>query len=251
MKNTTTAPSKGKGSLPVFSKGMSIAILLFVLFVLVGCEQVLNAPSFNNMTAREKNSEIIGEERDKIVGKVSQTIFDAVDRDKSKGQSIGVVDIPKSGKRAFVSEGRYEISTGDSGNVVVYDLQGDPLISEMFDRFYGVDNSVTVNIGREHTIYFDGGIHGAEVRHAETQLSNNLTPGIWEVGIDIEAGAYTVTTEDRLVGYLQIFEPDKEVRVFELVGGGAIQTKSEVQLVDGQILKITGVKQVHFEPVEK
>ena len=138
MKNTTTAPIKGRGGLPASSKRMTIALLFAVLLVLVGCERVLNAPSFNNMTAHEKNSEVIGEERDKIVGKVSQTIFDAVDRDKSKGQSIGVVDIPKSGKRAFVPEGRYIISTGDSGNVVVFDLQGDPLISEMFDRFYGV-----------------------------------------------------------------------------------------------------------------
>ncbi len=189
MKNTTTAPIKGNGSLPVSGKRMTIALLLAVLLVLAGCEQVLNAPTFNNMTAHEKNSEIIGEERDKIVGKVSQTIFNAVDRDKSKGQSVGVVDIPKSGKRAFVPEGRYEIFAGESGNVVVYDLDGSPVISEMFDRFYGVDNSVTVNIGPEHTIFFDGGLGGATLLHAETQISNNLTTGIWEVGIDIEAGA--------------------------------------------------------------
>ena len=251
MKNTTTAPIKGKGSLAVSNKRIAIILILSVLLVMVGCERVLNAPTYNNMSAYEKNSEIIGEERDKIVGKVSQTIFDAVDRDNSKGQNVGIVDIPKSGKRAFVPEGRYEIFAGESGNVVVHDLEGHPVISETFDRFYGVDNSITVNIGREHTVFFNGGINGATILHAETQISNDLTAGIWEVGVDIEAGAYTVTTEDHLVGHLQILEPDKEVRVFELVGGGAIQTKSEVQLVEGQILKITGVKLVHFEPVEK
>ena len=103
MKNTTTAPIKGKGSLPVFSNIIAIALLFVVLLVLVGCERVLNAPAFNNMTAHEKNSEIIGEERDEIVGKVSQTIFDTVDRDNSKRSKRRVVQHPEVGKESFCS----------------------------------------------------------------------------------------------------------------------------------------------------
>jgi hypothetical protein len=68
--------------------------------------------------------------------------------------------------------------------------------------------------------------------------------------LDIEAGDYTITT-DNLVGYLQVFEPYKEVRIYELVGGGNLQTKSEVRLVDGQKLKITGVSHVQFKKKER
>ena len=243
MKNTTTATIKG-----VVGK---VSLLLAILLVLTGCGRILNAPTFNNMTAHEKNSEIVGEEKDEIVGSVSQTIFDTVDRDNSKGQEIATGEIEKSGMEINVPEGRYEIFAGNAGNVFIYDELGDLLIREMFDRFYGVDSTLTVDLGAGHTIFFDGGLDGATVRHAETKVSNNLTPGIWEVGFDIEAGDYTVTTDNRLVGYLQIFEPDKEVRVYELVGGGSVQTKSEVRLVDGQKLKITGVSHVQFKPNEK
>ncbi|WP_172370587.1 hypothetical protein [Sporosarcina jiandibaonis] len=243
MKNTITAPIK-----EVVSK---ITLLFAVLLVLAGCGSILNAPTYNNMTDAEKNSEIVGEEKDEIVGKVSQTIFDTVDRNNSKGQNIETGEIEKSGMEVNVPEGRYEIFAGEAGNVFIYDEQGDLLIREMFDRFYGVDSSLTVDLSENHTIFFDGGLEGATVRHAETKLSNSLSPGIWEVGLDINAGNYIVTTDDRLVGYLQVFDPGKEVRVYELVGGGSLQTKSDVQLVEGQKLKITGTKQVHFEPVGK
>ena len=228
-----------------------ILLLYFsVLLVLVGCGRILNAPTYNNITAYEKNSEIVGEEKEEIVGKVSQTIFDQVDRDNSEGEYVETGVIEKSGMEVSVPEGRYEIFAGAAGNVFIYDEQGDLLIREMFDRFYGVDSSLTVDLSESHTIFFDGGLEGATIRHAETKISNNLTPGIWEVGLDIEAGDYTITT-DNLVGYLQVFEPDKEVRVYELVGGGTTQTKSNVQLVEGQKLKITGVSQVQFKPNEK
>ena len=52
MKNTTTAPIKVKGSLR--AKWITIALLLTVLLVLVGCGRVLNAPTFNNITAYRK-----------------------------------------------------------------------------------------------------------------------------------------------------------------------------------------------------
>ena len=241
MKNTTTAPIKWEGS-----KWITIALLFSVLLVLAGCGRILNAPTFNNMTDAEKNSEIIGEEKDEIVGKVSQTIFDSVDRNNSKGQNVETGEIEKSGMEVKVPEGRYEIFAGVAGNVFIYDEQGDLLIREMFDRFYGVESALTVDLNENHIIFFDGGLDGATVRHAKTKISNNLTPGIWEVGLDIEAGDYTITT-DNLVGYLQVFEPDKEVRVYELVGGGTVQTQSNVQLTEGQKLKITGVNQVRFE----
>jgi hypothetical protein len=245
MKNTTTATIKGIGS-----TWIAVLLLLVVFLVLAGCGRILNAPTYNNMTAHEKNSEIVGEEKGEIVGKVSPTIFDTVDRENSKGQEITTGVIEKSGMEINVPEGRYEIFAGNAGNVFIYDEQGDLLIREMFDRIYGVDSSLTVDLGENHEIFFDGGLDGATVRHAETKIKNNLTPGIWEVGLDIEAGDYTITT-DNLVGYLQVFEPDKAVRVYELVGGGNLQTKSEVRLVDGQKLKITGVSHVQFKKNER
>lgn len=243
MRNTTTAPIKRNGS------WLSIALLFIVLLVLVGCGRVLNAPSHNNMTAIEKNSEIVGDEKSEVVGNISKTIFDRVDRTNRNAETYETGVIEKSGMEVKVSEGRYTIFAGDAGNVFVYDEQGDLLIRELFDGFYGVD-SLTVDISDNHTVFFDGGLEGATIMPAKTLMSNELTPGIWEVGVDIEAGKYSVSAGEGVLGHLQVFGPDEEVRVYELIGGVSTRTKSAVKLVDGQKLKITGLKFVQFKPTE-
>ena len=243
MRNTTTAPIKRNGS------WLSIALLFIVLLVLVGCGRVLNATSYNNMTAIEKNSEIVGDEKIEIVGNISKTIFDSVDRANLKAETYETGFIEKLGMEVKVPEGRYTIFAGMAGNVFVYDEQGDLVIRELFDDFYGVD-SLTVDIRDNYTVFFDGGNEGATIMPAETLISNELTPGIWEVGIDIEAGKYSVSAGEGVLGHLQVFDPDKEVRVYELIGGDTTRTESDVQLIDGQKLKLTGLKSVQFKPIE-
>ena len=239
MRSTTTAPISR----------LSIVLLIIVLLMLTGCGRLLNAPSYNNMTAIEKNSEIVGDEKNEIVGNISKTIFDSVDRANLKAETYETGVIEKSGMEVKVPEGRYIIFAGMAGNVFVYDEQGDLVIRELFDGFYGVD-SLTIDIRDDYTVFFDGGNEGATIMPAETIISNELTPGIWEVGVDIEAGKYSISVGEGVLGHLQIFELDKEVQVYELIGGGTTRTESDVQLVDGQKLKITGIKFIQFKPWE-
>lgn len=236
MKNTTTA---------LINRGI---LLLFVVVLLGGCNRYLNAPSFNHMTVVEKNSELVGDEKEEIVGNVSKTIFDSIDRSNSNAESVETGVIEKTGMEIQVSEGRYLIFAGPAGNVFIYDDEGDLLIRELFDTMSGA-SSLTVDLSEQHTLFFDGGLEGATIRPAETLISNELTPGIWEVGKDIQEGTYSISIEYG-IGHLQIFELDEEVRVYELIGGDYTQTESMVQLVDGQKLKITGVPLVQFEPTE-
>ena len=243
MRNTTIATISLKGS------RLSFALIAIVLLVLTGCGRVLNAPSFNNMTAIEKNSEIVGDEKNEIVGNVNKAIFDSVDRANLKAETYETGVIEKSGMEVKVPEGRYMIFAGMAGNVFVYDEQGDLVIRELFDEIYGVD-SLTVDIRDDYTVFFDGGNEGATIMPAETLISNELTPGIWEVGVDIEAGKYSISVGGGVLGHLQVFDPNKEVRVYELIGGDTTRTESHVELVDGQKLKITGINSIQFNPTE-
>lgn len=236
MRNTTMA---------LISRGIT---LLFVIVMLGGCDGYLNATPSNHMTAVEKNSEIVGDEKEEIIGKVSQTIFNAIDRSNTDVERVETGVIEKTGMEIQVSEGRYVIFAGPAGNVFIYDEKGDLLIRELFDMTGGA-GSVTVDLSEEHTLFFDGGLDGATILPAETFISNELTPGIWEVGKDIQEGAYTISTAYG-IGHLQIFELDEEVLVYELIGGDYTQTESVIQLVDGQKLKITGVPLIQFEPTE-
>lgn len=241
MKNTTTALINGKGS------RLSLALVVIVILLLSGCNRVLNASSFNNMSAIEKNSEIIGEEKKGIIGDVSQDIYQSIDRSNLKAETLETGIIQKSGMEVKVPEGRYTIHAGAAGNVFVYDEEGELLIRELFDSMFGVE-TIQLDIGDNYTIFFDGGLYGATLSPAETLMSNELTSGIWEVGLDIEAGNYSVTAEEGILGYLQVFEIDEEVRLYELIGGATVQTTSDVLLVDGQKLKITGVPLAKFTP---
>ncbi|WHT47853.1 hypothetical protein QNH10_17450 [Sporosarcina thermotolerans] len=49
-------------------------------------------------------------------------------------------------------------------------------------------------------------------------MATELTAGIWEVGLDIEAGEYIVSMDYGL-GYLEIHEKDKEPILYEIIGG--------------------------------
>lgn len=241
MRNTTTA------LINVKSSRLSLVLLIIVLIVLSGCDRVLNASSFNNMSAIEKNSEIIGGEKDEIVGDVSKGIYQSIDRANEKAEAFETSGIPKSGVEVKVPEGRYTIQAGSAGNVFIYDEEGELLMRELFDGMFGVE-SIELDIGENYTLFFDGGLYWATLSPTETTMSNELSSGIWEVGVDIEAGNYVVTADEGTLGYLQVFEIDEEVQVYELMSGDTLQTTSEVQLIDGQKLKITGIPLVVFNP---
>lgn len=131
-----------------------------------------------------------------------------------------------------------------TGNVYIHDENDDLLFHAIVGFPHGVE-SITVDLDEAKTITMDG-FEQAYVMPADTQLSMELTAGIWELGTDIEAGVYVITSPYGL-GYLQIFEPNEDPVVFEVIGGGFEGTKSDIQLRKGQKLRITDISMIQFQ----
>ncbi|SES61760.1 hypothetical protein SAMN05216389_10131 [Oceanobacillus limi] len=223
-------------------KRMIITIFIISLFVLVGCQQ---NPS-EKVLHYEANNEIIGTEKDEIIGDVSDTIYESIDRSNSEAEEMMVGPVEREGEEVTPSKGRYTISGGLSGRVVISDEQGNLLLEEILDQAYGVQ-SVTVDLNGSHSVYFDG-VEEAMISPAQTNFSNELSAGIWEVGKDIEAGDYSVmAASEQAFGDLMIFEEGESTRLYEIIDTSP-ESMIEVSLEDGQKVKISGLAFLEFKP---
>lgn len=214
-----------------------ISMFIVSLIVLTGCQQLSE-----KVLVYQENYEIIGTEREEIIGEVSDTIYESIDRSNSAATNVFIEPILQEGNDVTLPEGRYEITALMAGNVFVRDEHGTLLFHDIIARSpYGVER-ITVDVNGKHIIHVDG-FDNVMITPVPTQLSNELSPGIWEVGKDIKAGNYTVKGTG--LGYLQIFEQGQSPQVFEVIGWGS-ESVSEIQLKDGQKIKITGAQTVQF-----
>lgn len=219
------------------------------LFVLIGCS---HEPS-EKVLRYQENNEIIGKERDEIIGEYSDTIYESIDRSNSKATEMMIGPIEGTGEDITPPEGRYTITSvpasdgfPQSGRVLVYDEDGVLLIDELIDYSFGV-GSVTVNLNGTHTVHVDG-LDEVLFTPVTTQISNELSAGIWEVGQDIEPGDYYVyAASDFAFGDLHIFEEGESPKVFEFLNTSP-ESKIELQLKEGQKLRVSGLSLLHFEP---
>ena len=107
-----------------------------------------------------------------------------------------------------------------------------------------------MDIDSTFSIVFDGGYSTVTIKPVKTELSTELTTGIWDVGLDIEPGNYTISIPDGY-GFVQIFEEGKDPQLFELMGGELTDSKSQVQLKEGQKVRVSKVSMVKFEPLSE
>lgn len=229
-------------------KRVLFLVLIIGLFVLSGCGQ---EPS-EIVLAYQENSEIIGSEKDSIIGEVSDTIYDSIDRSNAKAKEIFLGPIEGQGVDITPPEGRYRISADmppdgmpQSGRILVHDEEGVLLLSEIID--YSFAGSLTVDLSGSHTVHIDG-LDYAMLIPEETKVSDDLSAGIWEVGKDIAAGNYSIFPTDSGFGDLQIFEEGKSPRLFEFLNTSP-ETAVELELKEGQKLKITGIYSLKFKPL--
>lgn len=234
MRNIIMTRNKGMGKLSF----VPFILGLFVL-ALSGCNQ--ESPSKKAIQYQE-NYEIVGSEKDELLGNVSDAIFKTSDRSNKGAEELFIKDVSKG--EISVPSGRYRIAGEMTGNVYIHDENGNLLYHAIVGSPYGVE-SITVDLDETDTITMDG-FDQAYVMPAETQLSTELTAGIWEVGTDIEAGDYAISSPYGL-GYLQIFDQNEDPVVFEVIGGGFEGTESDIQLRNGQKLRITDISMIHFE----
>jgi hypothetical protein len=224
-----------------------ISPLLFIIFILSGCEHgVFQDPLSEKVLRYEENFEITGSEKDEKIGTVNMAIFKTSDRSNALAKEVQLPVVRQEGEEVKLPSGRYSITGSPTGNVFVSDENGQLLLREIVGSYAGV-GSLTVDIDEAYTVRVDGGYDSVSILPVSTQLSTELTAGIWEVGLDIEAGDYEVTTPDGL-GYLQVLDKNDDPKLYELIGGTYSSTKSSQNLREGQRLLINGISIVHFLP---
>lgn len=218
------------------------------LLMLSGCHPLQKAVS-DKISPYEKNFEIIGSEKDVLIGKVNPAIFNTVDRSNEDAEQVERDVLTKEGVKVTLNEGRYTISGYPAGNIFIYDENGELVIREIVGQIGGV-GSLTVDIEGTYTVLADGGYDRVGFTPTPTELSTDLSAGIWEVGLDIEAGEYIFGSEYGM-GYLEILEKDKNPVLYEVIGGNVTGSKTRVTLTDGQKIRVTGISLVKFKTVEE
>ncbi|GEM_PF-5025968 len=215
-----------------------ICFMMISLLFFTGCQP---QPS-EKVLSYQTNYEITGDEKEKLLENMSESIYDSIDRTNAMAKEMVVDAIYKEGKDITVPEGRYQISGQLSGNVYIRDENGGLLLHELIaPPPLGIE-TITVDLSGSHIIHVNS-FEQVFITPVETKVSTDLSTGIWEVGKDIKEGTYVVTGDD--LGYLQIFEKGQSPHIYEVIGGDS-GTKIDVLLKKGQKLKITGTTQLHF-----
>ncbi|MFC5604599.1 hypothetical protein [Sporosarcina koreensis] len=226
--------------------GSFFLLLVLSLLMLAGCHP-LQKMEADGINPYEQNFEIIGSEKNELIGKVNTAIFTTVDRSNDGAEQVDRDVYTKEGVKVALQPGRYAISGSPAGNIFIYDDNGDLVIREIVGHTGGV-GSLTVDIEDTYTVFADGGYEHVSFVPVPTALSTDLNAGIWEVGLDIEAGDYTFGSEYGM-GYVEIHEKGKDPLLYEVIGGNKTGSKSQVKLTEGQKLRITGISLVNFKPV--
>ncbi|WP_010098651.1 hypothetical protein [Ornithinibacillus scapharcae] len=210
--------------------------LLFTCILLSGCVNKLSAEQKEINEAYIDNKEIIGSERVEMIKEISATIFDVSDRSNSTAEPFSIT-LVEPNHEFSVPEGRYLLVGDIAGTVTILDENGDILIKEVISTISGYSIGVTVDIQEQHTIRVNG-FENFSMTPVPTDLKVELGTGIWHVGVDIEPGNYKVTAPYGF-GYLQVLHPDEEPQVIEIISGPYAHTTSNVELKEGEVLRIT------------
>ena len=147
-----------------------------------------------------------------------------------------------------IPSGRYVITGDGMGNLFVYDEAGLPVVNEILDTSTDMGvSSVTTDLedGQEIEI---SGMDAVTFKPAETKMSNKLSAGTWEVGLDIEPGRYDATTANGMgnfVIYNDMGLPSTN-EILDASGDMGVKTIT-VTLKEGQRISISGLNEVNFE----
>ncbi|WP_143469649.1 hypothetical protein [Lentibacillus sediminis] len=216
-----------------------------MVFLLSGC--LAQGAVSDKVAAYEDNIEITGEEKEEMLEGVSETVTQISDRSNVEAEEVVIGAVSDGGEEVRVTPGRYQITGNVTGNVVIRDEAGDVLIEEILGSYYGVE-SITADLTESHVIEVDG-LDQVSVVPVATEMSTELGAGIWQVGTDIAPGSYSITSPNGF-GYLQVFQPNEDVHVYEVIGGEFAATESTVELTEGQTLRIKRISLISFQPAE-
>lgn len=225
-----------------------IIILLFVLFGRGNEEDSLESPENDNEQTDTIDRDIEEQNTNEDATEGENPDDEQATRDNSNaeettlhaGNFIVGEDIPV---------GRYVITGDGTGNLFVYDEDGLPTVNEILDKSgeMGV-TSITTNLEAGHEIEISG-LDNVTFTPAETSLSNTLSTGTWQVGLDIEPGRYDVTAPSGVGNFVIYNAMDLPATNEILDASGELGvTQITVNLEEGQVIQISGLNEVNFEP---
>src|SRR6185437_3922134 len=115
-----------------------LLLLLIGLFVMAGCDHGVfqSQPSKKVLTYKE-NFEITGSEAENKIGKVNPALFTTVDRSNKLAKEFQLPVVPQEGDEFKLPSGRYNISGYPTGNVFIYDKDGELLLHEIVGSYAG------------------------------------------------------------------------------------------------------------------
>lgn len=235
----------GRNKLLYIRKGGASVVIAVSLLLLSGCHPLQKSET-TKVGPYEANFEIVGDEKDALIGTVNPAIFNTVNRSNENAEQVDRDIFTKEGERVTLQPGRYSITGSPVGNIFIYDEKGDLIIREIVGHSGGV-GSLTIDVDDTYAIFADGGYNHVSFVPVPTELSTDLNAGIWEVGLDIEAGEYIFSSEHGM-GYLEIHEKGVDPVLYEVIGGNEMGSQSRVKLKDGQKLRITGISLLNFKP---
>ncbi|WP_027962990.1 hypothetical protein [Halalkalibacillus halophilus] len=194
----------------------------------------------------QQNFEIIGDEKASQLQHLSDHLYEpsysANETTDEAHSSIGGVFDELS-----VSQGRYTITGQGSGNVLITDEENDVIVDEVVGSAYGV-NSLTVDLASDHTVRVDGFDQVSILpAAAEPEVENVLTAGVWEVGVHIEPGNYQFSTSASQIGYVKILDKNDSDFLFEVLGGEYSSSSSEIELLEGQKIVVSGISLTEWQ----
>jgi hypothetical protein len=230
-------------------RGLWLIMFLFIsLLFLSGCtSSVFQAAPSEKAKSYQENYEIIGQEKEEMLEEmnISETIFDISDRDKTdeEMEEDNSFDVVNKGEFTLPA-GRYWFTGETSGNIFIYDEEGQLLIHEIIG-YPGV-LGFFADVNESHTIKIDGLETASAFLGWEKETSSELDAGIWHVGLDIEPGSYTISAAGGF-GHVIILEPNGETQVFEMIGSRSVSTESEIELKEGQVMRVIGISSVEIE----
>lgn len=158
----------------------------------------------------------------------------ARETDLNSGKFIGGQDVPV---------GRYVITASNSGN---FFIKGDIPINEILDptEEFGVKSVTTqINEGLEIEI---SGINSVNFKPAVTEKMNKLTPGYWQVGLDIAEGRYDVTPSGTGNFFVYSDVGNNVNEILDESGENGIQ-KYSLNISNGDIIYISSINKVRFK----
>lgn len=181
---------------------------------------------------------------------ISMAIYFTKERNTSRDNSSAKETILSAGSFECgkdIPEGRYTCKAinGDVGFQV---FKGNNILPEVVDVLSvngdkGV-STLTFSLNTGDTIIIDN--HKVKFIPVETKLSDKLTAGIWEVGIDIKPGKYIAKAKDG-DGVLTIYNNEKSILNVDLDSNGKNGMKQvECNLKKGDIINIGLINEIDF-----